>query len=501
MCSTVTLPLELVDMVLDNLHPADSDWDASWPMAEEVRQPLSACTLVSRSWYPFAQGHLFRDVVYSFQHPLEEGLAAWSALCSDKPQRWVSQSDSLPQEYYPINRLPLKTLQMFADFLHQSPHLKTSIRKLRLANYFPGGIDGKPWPWMWGNGAWGSGRTDPTLFTILLASLPRLQHFQPWNIFMTPRLSSTPPISVRRLRITYGYIRADTVSVCTLLAYVGKVDELAIEEPSWAPTGVVRDRDRLVDRVPPSVSLDVRSLTISKTFDDPPLLTISELLSRSPFVRNLSRLTLDNTSLMAVNGVDTMMAALGTHLEYFKLTLYDPGMIDLFSRHLGGILIEKRIAGDTGFIGQTLDLSPMTALRELVIGMTIKTSHKHDRRLWTEDFVRYFRTTILSPRKNPNLRKIGFHFGRSGRHQGCDAASSGDHWWQDPDLRLHIFDFETHFANILVAFGFDGMYLECHDDGVPPGEVDGQSFVQHFFEYLAQENLIKFDVGSEDYGA
>lgn len=328
-CSHTPLPLELVDMVLDNLHPADSDWDASWPVAEEVRQPLSACTLVSRSWYPFARGHLFRDVVYSFQNPPEDGPAVWSSLCSDKPQRWVSHPDPHPQEYYLIDRLPLKTLQMFSDFLHQSPHLKSSIRKLRLAYYLPGGTDGKPWPWMWGNGAWSSGRTDPALLSSLLSSLPRLQHFQPWNIFMTPRLSFTPPISVPRLRITYGYIRADTMSVCTLLTYLGKVDELAIEEPSWAPTGVMRDRDRLMDRVPSSVSLDVSSLTISKTYDDPPLLTISELLSRSPFVRNLSRLTLDNTSLMAVSGIDTMIATLGTHLEYFKLTLYDPGMINI----------------------------------------------------------------------------------------------------------------------------------------------------------------------------
>lgn len=87
MCSHTPLPLELVDMVLEYLHPADSDWDASWPVAEEVRQPLSACTLVSRSWYPFARGHLFRDVVYSFQNPPEEGPAVWSGLCSDKPQR------------------------------------------------------------------------------------------------------------------------------------------------------------------------------------------------------------------------------------------------------------------------------------------------------------------------------------------------------------------------------------------------------------------------------
>lgn len=236
---------------------------------------------------------------------------------------------------------------------------------------------------------------------------------------MTPRLSSIPSISVRRLRITYGYIRADTMSVCTLLTYLGKVDELAIEEPSWAPTGVVCDRDRLTDRVPSSVSLDVRSLTTSKTYDDPPLLTISELLSRSPFVRDLSRLTLDNTSLMAVSGIDTMIATLGTHLEYFKLTLYDPGMINFVLWATDGLSTNEHIVGDTGFIGQTLDLSPMTALRELVIGMTIKTSHKHDRRLWTEDFVRYFSTTILSPKKNRNLAKNGFHFGRSSRYHGC----------------------------------------------------------------------------------
>lgn len=138
----------------------------------------------------------------------------------------------------------------------------------------------------------------------------------------------------------------------------------------------------------------------------------------------------------------------------------------------------------------------MTALRELVIGMTIKTSHKHDRRLWTEDFVRYFSTTILSPKKNRKLAKIGFHFGRSSRYHGCYAASSDDHWWQDPDLRPYIFDFETHFANILDVFGFDGMFFQCYDDGTSSEYVDGQSLASGFFEYLAQQNLIKFDDSS-----
>lgn len=76
------------------------------------------------------------------------------------------------------------------------------------------------------------------------------------------------------------------------------------------------------------------------------------------------------------------------------------------------------------------------------------------------------------------------------------AASSDDHWWQDPDLRPHIYDFEMHFANILDAFGFDGMYFEYYDDGMPSGHVDVHSLIPGFFEYLAQQNLIMFDDSS-----
>lgn len=311
-------------MVFTNLRPSESDWHASWPKSQEVREPLNACTLVSRSWHHPAREHLFRDVVYSFQRPPTEGEEAWPALGAQS--RWGPCP--LTTEWQRVTELPFKTLEMFADFLGKSPAIRYSIRRLRLACYPT--INNNSWPSIWGYDLQKADNVDPVVLTSLVGSLPRLVQFLPWNIFLTSPFSpdtsaATPHISVPDVQVRYGVGHPYSLGTCGMLTCLGNVDELVVVRPSYGHIGIKRDKDKLPDTFPASVLLDVRSLTVRSVWNDPPLHCISQLLRRSPSAHNLRKLVLDAISFEAVPGMEKMIRELGPYLEYFKVTLVDSG--------------------------------------------------------------------------------------------------------------------------------------------------------------------------------
>lgn len=321
----LSLPLELLDMVFTNLRPSDSDWHASWPKSQEVRKPLSACTLVSRSWHHVAREHLFRDVVYSFQRPPAEDEEAWPVW--DALNRWGPCP--LVAEWQRVTELPFKTLEMFADFLGESPVIRSSIRRLRLACYPT--INNNSWPSIWGYDLQKTDNIDPTFLTSLIGGLPRLVQFLPWNIFLTSPLSpeassATLRISVPEVQVRYGVGHPHSLGTCGFLTCLGMVDELVIVRPSYGYIGIKRDKDSLPETFPSSVLLEVRSLAVREVWNDPPLHCISQLLRRSPSAQNLRKLVLDSVSFETVPGIEVMIRDLGPCLEYFKLTLFDSGV-------------------------------------------------------------------------------------------------------------------------------------------------------------------------------
>lgn len=78
---------ELFHAVFKNLRPAETEWASGWPMAQEVRESLSACSLVCRSWHPIAREHLFRGVVFSFDSDGNQNLS--TELSEEEDARWV----------------------------------------------------------------------------------------------------------------------------------------------------------------------------------------------------------------------------------------------------------------------------------------------------------------------------------------------------------------------------------------------------------------------------
>lgn len=328
------LPPELLDIVFDNLQPTDSTnayETISWPRAQEVHKSLSACTLVSRSWYPLAREHLFRDVVYSFQRPPDGGPAAWADSAMDASHRWAAYAGINPDDYNGprMRRIPLKTLQMFLDFVQQSPATRRSIRKLTLSAY-PAGTPGSETDWPFALRIWThkDDAVDPTLLMSLLSSLPRVESVRFYDVIVTqPRATQffLPTLSVRELKIVSMNTLISSHRICNLITYFAEVGTCSLIRPSWVPNAFEPDNSTLPANFPPFFALDIHSLALSHVYEGAPLLAMSQLLQRSPFLCNLRKLCI-TTALATTRGLDAIMTSCGPYLEYFKLVLNCTGM-------------------------------------------------------------------------------------------------------------------------------------------------------------------------------
>ncbi|KAF8519846.1 hypothetical protein JB92DRAFT_3094813 [Gautieria morchelliformis] len=99
------LALEIIDDIIGHVDAKDYDIDPNYPLENEGRSHLRACSLVSRLWLPLSQRRLFHSIMF----------CPWVAEIHAKVQR-------------------------LDHVLHNSPHLANYIRVLEIpsmASYLP----------------------------------------------------------------------------------------------------------------------------------------------------------------------------------------------------------------------------------------------------------------------------------------------------------------------------------------------------------------------------
>lgn len=188
-------PAELLHAVFKNLRPAETEWASGWPMAQEVRESLSACSLVCRPWHPIAGEHLFRDLVFSFDTDSDSNQNLSTEPSEEEDARWVeARAHRMELCWY----RPLQTLRMLSNYLERSPGVWYSIRRLFLVRYPPPNNGGTL------HDSWGT--VDPEVFVCLLTKLPLLSCLHTRNIFLSQyRLPdhSLPVVSVPKLHLDF----------------------------------------------------------------------------------------------------------------------------------------------------------------------------------------------------------------------------------------------------------------------------------------------------------
>ena len=133
----VNLPSELIDFVMQELHPTSEsplqprsyEWTA-------ILNGLRACTLVCRSWRFIATSYLFRNLFRSFTYVRSEDPDTPSRICAEdfrihhQDYHW----DKINKEYRRL-RVPQKTLSELAVFVAEHAHVRASIQHLKLTGY------------------------------------------------------------------------------------------------------------------------------------------------------------------------------------------------------------------------------------------------------------------------------------------------------------------------------------------------------------------------------
>lgn len=209
------VPTEILDAILRNLLP--KNWEQTYNQPWNGKRDLDYCSLVSHRWNAVSRPLLFRDVIFT---PL--GIPV--------------RGKSLP-----------RALESFADFLEQSPHLSSYIRRLRLDFMCK-----KP-----GVSPHGSfvAMQQPGTFARVLKVLPCIRVLHLHNVVFessAPPLD-TPRIPLSRLRISYysdtyrsgsnyydvtRITRQSHQNTVQILAHFSRVDELtyfAWNKPSDDP--------------------------------------------------------------------------------------------------------------------------------------------------------------------------------------------------------------------------------------------------------------------------
>lgn len=126
-------------------------------------------------------------------------------------------------------------------------------------------------------------------------------------------------------------------------------------------------------------------------------------------------------------------------------------------------------------------------MEELVIGIRIPLGDSDDRQSFMKHHLRFFRTTVLSPQKNPRLKRLGFCLINAETPYAYPRGMDGG-WWEP--IRYVIADFEAHVAGIVKAFHLDGIHFEFHDEYQPPDVEPIRRIAPHIFPNLTQQDLI-----------
>lgn len=231
----LAIPPEILDNIFDYLHP--ERWHCPGREAAKAKSDLHACTLVSRSWYPLSQEHLFRNIVFSFRTTLDdhEDIPDDVEMCG----RWVRRMGS------PM--APHKTLFMFVDFLRQCPTLARSIRRLALYAHSPivtrtraVGLGVGKWVSQWRS----QDRIEASTLSALLKCTSRLQELHLSNVVLSRPAHNYPPPyrpALQCLHVTLGDWHPSSVDLPALLRHFDKVEGLQLNGIDF-PAGTQNER-------------------------------------------------------------------------------------------------------------------------------------------------------------------------------------------------------------------------------------------------------------------
>jgi hypothetical protein len=312
-------PPELIDVVFDALHT--EDWEESWNQPLYGKRDLHACSLVSRTWHAVAREHLFRDVVYSFQHIPRNPEPENDAYARTSPNCWYSFTDKVSARY--------KTFPMFCAFVDKSPAVQRSIRHLRL----------EAWPSSVHGAFEESDKINTGLFVRLLKTLPSLTTLHLYNIVLSQdpiRNPSVTPPSLCRLFISfkselYGCERTwhDStflVKAYRLLACFSRLRELHLRGLTDGSFRAPNGQCELA-----LASVQARSLVIESAHSTQG--TLYHALCRSPLAQTLTSLTFTDAGALA--GRSDFVHQVGPHLQRlrYELPIYRyPSKSDLYRR-------------------------------------------------------------------------------------------------------------------------------------------------------------------------
>lgn len=189
-----TLPGELIDEIMSNLHPDPG----------ETKSALRACTVVSRAWRPLAQAHLFRHIYLTLRAlPLGEQLN--NTLCLHSSEEYAQDKP--------------RTLNAFVEFLRQHAHHGASIRQLQL------------YQGLYRGASLEDCRFSAVLFTSLLQLIPNVRQLYLCAITLHPPGGPALPIhrpSLTRLELSYPGTTPTIPDLDVLLRCFERVAELTL---------------------------------------------------------------------------------------------------------------------------------------------------------------------------------------------------------------------------------------------------------------------------------
>ena len=306
---------EILDRILGWLHP--EDWEAAWKEPLYGKRDLHNCTLVSHSWCPLAQRHLFRDVVYQFLRTPNDVTFLDERTANFPPQAITPPSPDRPGTRY-------KTLSMLLSFLEEHLTLRLAIRRIRL-EACP--TEASRLDWTSAKQFSEEDYVDVSSFLQLFTLLPNLAALHLCNVV----LGQDPPFdwptalpTLHRLYVSYRtdlygnawswHYTSNFVKTYRIFACFSKLDELhlhALGDLAFfikSPTGERRMAD---------LNIGVRSLILDSVSTSSGM--VYEALLRSPSARSLRCLV--HTDMIAALGRQNFLQQVGPSLRQLRYEL------------------------------------------------------------------------------------------------------------------------------------------------------------------------------------
>lgn len=226
------LPVELIDHCLSYLrreHRAEED-----KPYHNAMKDFKSCALVSRTWRPFAQDHLFREITYGF-----------TKAANDADIPGTENEVDTAADFPSIHDLP-NTLESLCSFLDHYPRLASRIRIIYL------GSDSREN--VYETGPEPEHRADQALFRTVVSLLPRLREMHLGNVVLESEnirpLGERPSLDELVLHYTDSYEYLDVEDIRRVISYFERIGKLSIRslssnqylEPLTAPIPAMPNR-------------------------------------------------------------------------------------------------------------------------------------------------------------------------------------------------------------------------------------------------------------------